>query len=144
MTRFTLGTKILLLIATTIMAVSFVAMLALTAVASSAINQAIRRDVRATGGVLEELLTERSRTLSSQCLLLIQLPALRLEMEFADLHRSRTACVNICRDLAPPPRWSQTAMAASWHSLVYPHRICRSLRGPRALLRPCLVARAPA
>ncbi len=65
-----LRTKIVLLIAGTATGLASVTSLSLALLAHRQVNQSIRNNVRATGGVLAQFVQERSATLADQCLLL--------------------------------------------------------------------------
>jgi len=75
--RLSLRTKILLLIAGTVMGLAVVVLVALGALAGREIERAVRSDVRATGGVLARIVRERSAALRDQCLLFVRQPVLK-------------------------------------------------------------------
>ena len=74
--RLTLRAKILLLIAGTAMGLVSLILLAFTLLISREMDRAVRVDVRATGGVLAQLMRERGAVLLSQCRLVVTDPPL--------------------------------------------------------------------
>ena len=75
--RLTLRAKILLLIAGTAIGLVSVILLAFTLLISREMDRAVREDVRATGGVLAQLMRERSAVLLGQAQLVADDPPLR-------------------------------------------------------------------
>ena len=75
--RVTLRTQILLLIAGTVGGLAVILMGAITALTSLETDRTMRRDVQATGGVLSQLIRERSASLTDKCLLMARQPRLR-------------------------------------------------------------------
>jgi diguanylate cyclase (GGDEF)-like protein len=75
--QLSLRSKFILLIAGTMMGLALVTMLAIVTLMGREIDQAVRRDVRATGGVLAQFMGERSRSLNSQSTLLAKQPFLK-------------------------------------------------------------------
>ena len=82
--RLTLRTKILLLIAGTAVGLVTVILLAFTGLVSREMDRAVREDVRATGGVLAQLLRERSAVLLSQAQVVGDAPPLRAALSTQD------------------------------------------------------------
>ncbi len=82
--HLSLRTKILLLIAGTAVGLISVILLALTLLISREMNQGVQGDVRATGGVLAQLLRERSATLLSQAQVVADDPPLHAAIGTAD------------------------------------------------------------
>ncbi len=74
--RLTLKTKILLLITGTAIGLMSLILLAFTLLISREMDRAVRVDVRATGGVLAQLMRERGDVLLSQCHLIATDPPL--------------------------------------------------------------------
>ena len=74
--RFSLRTRILLLVVGTMGALAVLLLAGMGLLARREIERQVRADVRATGGVLAEMIEERSRALEGQCRLLAQQPAL--------------------------------------------------------------------
>jgi diguanylate cyclase (GGDEF)-like protein len=75
--QLSLRLKFILLIAATMVGLALVTMIAIVTLMGREIDQAVRRDVRATGGVLAEFMNERSRSLKGQSILLAKQPALK-------------------------------------------------------------------
>ena len=75
--RVTLRTQILLLIAGTVGGLTAILMGAITALTNLETDRTMRRDVQATGGVLSQLIRERSASLTDKCLLMARQPRLR-------------------------------------------------------------------
>jgi diguanylate cyclase (GGDEF)-like protein len=82
--RLTLRTKILLLIAGTAVGLVSVILLAFTLLVSREMDRAVRDDVRATGGVLAQLLRERSAVLLSQAQIIADDPPLHAALTTRD------------------------------------------------------------
>lgn len=82
--RFSLRTKILLLIAGTVTGLATLLLLALTALAHREVGRAVRQDVRVTGGVLAQFVRERSAALQNQSLLLARQPVLKASIGTGD------------------------------------------------------------
>src|SRR5581483_2934624 len=82
--RFSLRTKILLLIAGTVTGLASLLLLALTALAHREVGRAVRQDVRVTGSVLAQFVRERSAALQNQSLLLARQPVLRASLGTGD------------------------------------------------------------
>jgi diguanylate cyclase (GGDEF)-like protein len=75
--QLSLRTKILLLVAGTLTVLSGAVLTALSVLTASSTQRAAQVDVRATRAVLSELIDERSRALTDQCLLAARQPWLR-------------------------------------------------------------------
>ena len=82
--HLSLRTKILLLIAGTAVGLVSVILLAFTLLISREMNRGVQADVRATGGVLAQLLRERSATLLSQAQIVAHDPPLQGAVGTAD------------------------------------------------------------
>src|SRR5256885_6302679 len=80
-----LRNRIQLLIAGSVMGVSALILTALGMLAHAEIQRTVQEDVRATGGVLSQLIRERINALHDQCLLLSSRPSLRQGVQAADL-----------------------------------------------------------
>ena len=82
--RLSLRAKILLLIAGTASGLVSVILLAFTLLVSREMGRAVREDVRATGGVLGQLMRERSAVLLDQSRLIADQPVLRAALSTHD------------------------------------------------------------
>lgn len=76
--RLSLRTKILMLTTGTVAGLATVVLIVLATLAGRQMERAVRNDVRATGGVLAQLIRERSLALKDKCLLLVKQPALNV------------------------------------------------------------------
>lgn len=97
--RLTLRLKILLLIAGTAVGLVSVILLAFTLLVSREMDRAVRDDVRATGGVLAQLLRERSAVLLSQAEIISDAPPLRAALSTQDPPTVRDAVQDYRRKL---------------------------------------------
>ena len=82
--QFSLRAKILLLIAGTATGLAAAILLAFTLVVSREMDRAVRADVRATGGVLAQLLRERGAVLLAQSVLIADDPVLHAALSTHD------------------------------------------------------------
>ena len=82
--RLSLQTKLLLLIAGTAVGLVSVILLAFTLLVSREMSRGVQADVRATGGVLAQLLRERAATLLSQAQIVADDPPLRAALSTND------------------------------------------------------------
>ncbi|HXG24234.1 MAG TPA: hypothetical protein VNJ09_06735, partial [Chthonomonadales bacterium] len=76
--RLSLRTKILMLTTGTVAGLAAAVLIVLATLAGRQMERAVRNDVRATGGVLAQLIRERSLVLQDKCLLLVKQPALNV------------------------------------------------------------------
>jgi diguanylate cyclase (GGDEF)-like protein len=82
--KFSLRTKILILIAGTTSGLAAVVLATLGVLTARGIDHAVRIDVRETGGVLKQLINERTNTLTEECRLLANLPVLKAVAQTGD------------------------------------------------------------
>ena len=82
--KLSLRAKILLLVAGTATGLASVILLAFTLVVSREMARGVREDVRATGGVLGQLMRERTGVLRDQSLLIADQPILRAALSTQD------------------------------------------------------------
>src|SRR5689334_13463590 len=75
--KLSLKTKIYLLIVGTVSGFALLILYALTALSAREIVHAVHSDVQATEGMLAAAMSERSRALRNQCLLLVHQPGPR-------------------------------------------------------------------
>ncbi len=75
--RFSLRTRILLLIAGTLTGLAALIVVAITLLARQEMNRTVRADVRATGGVLAQFLRDRSDSLQNQSRQIARQPVLK-------------------------------------------------------------------
>ena len=99
-TRFSLRTKILLLIAGTVTILASLLLITLTLLANQQIDMAVRSDVRSTSSMLTQLVRERTTTLRDQSLLLARQTTFKYLIHPPNgLRSDRATCTDTARDL---------------------------------------------